>query len=294
LALLHGRARRRGILIALVLLLVCMCLPFAASAHTVLKHGMRGESVRELQDILNILGFLDEGSDGVFGDRTRQAVIAFQKANGLTVDGIVGADTWSLLEAEMARPRLETYIVNQGDTLYDLARLLGVSVDELAAINNISNPALIRVGQELLIPVTGIASRGKPGAAEMLHWDTANRIFKVGSIVTVIDVRTGLTFRVRRRGGSLHADVEPYTKEDTAMMKRICGGSWTWNRRPIIVQVSGRRIAASMNGMPHGGQTITDNNFNGHFCIHFLGSKLHNSGKSCSQHQACVKEAAAS
>ncbi|MFY9196460.1 MAG: peptidoglycan-binding domain-containing protein, partial [Bacillota bacterium] len=74
-----------------------MCLPFAASAHTVLKHGMRGESVRELQDILNILGFLDEGSDGVFGDRTRQAVIAFQKANGLTVDGIVGADTWSLL-----------------------------------------------------------------------------------------------------------------------------------------------------------------------------------------------------
>ena len=179
---------------------------------------MRGESVRELQDILNILGFLDEGSDGVFGDRTRQAVIAFQKANGLTVDGIVGADTWSLLEAEMARPRLETYIVNQGDTLYDLARLLGVSVDELAAINNISNPALIRVGQELLIPVTGIASRGKPGAAEMLHWDTANRIFKVGSIVTVIDVRTGLTFRVRRRGGSLHADVEPYTKEDLSLI----------------------------------------------------------------------------
>ena len=129
-----------------------MCIPFAASAHTVLKHGMRGESVRELQDILNILGFLDEGSDGVFGDRTRQAVIAFQKANGLTVDGIVGADTWSLLEAEMARPRLETYIVNQGDTLYDLARLLGVSVDELVN-NNISNPAY-QVGQELLIPVT--------------------------------------------------------------------------------------------------------------------------------------------
>lgn len=296
-ALCVWRARPHGTVIALILFLFLLCAfsPVAASYQGVLKKGMKGDAVRELQDVLGSLGFLEGESDGLFGDKTLDAVLAFQEANSLNVDGVVGADTWNLLETEIARTRMKTYIVSRGDTLYDLARRLDVTVTELAAINNISDPALIKVGQELLIPAPGaVASRGERGSCEMLHWDSVNRIFKVGSIATVIDVRTGLTFRVRRRGGSLHADVEPYTKDDTAIMKRVCGGSWTWDRRPIIVQIGGRRMAASMNGMPHGGQSLGNNNFKGHFCLHFAGSKLHNSRKSCPQHQKCVKEAAAS
>ena len=59
-------------------------------------------------------------------------------------------------------------------------------------------------------------------------------------------------------------------------MKEIYGGSWSWDRRAVILTVDGTRIAASMNGMPHG-QGALQNNFPGHFCIHFAGSTTHGS-----------------
>jgi len=284
-----------GTITALVLIVLCVLSPVVAGYQGVLKRGMKGEDVQELQDGLIVLGFLEGESDGLFGQKTLDAVTAFQRTHSLHVDGVVGADTWSLLEAEIARLRMKTYIVSRGDTLYDLARRFSVTVSDLASVNNIRDPALIKEGQELLVPAPGsVVSRGERGDSEMLHWDSVNRIFKVGSIATITDVRTGLSFRVRRRGGSLHANVEPYTKEDTAIMRRIYGGSWSWNRRPIIVRIGGRRIAASMNGMPHGGQSLGNNNFNGHFCLHFSGSKLHCSRKPCPEHQKCVREAAGS
>lgn len=53
----------------------------------------RGEPVRNLQRALNFSGAqLQE--DGLFGQITKAAVIDYQRANGLTVDGIVGVQTW--------------------------------------------------------------------------------------------------------------------------------------------------------------------------------------------------------
>ena len=54
---------------------------------------MRGSDIRTLQTMLNALGFRCGRADGVFGDRTKSAVMAFQRANGLKVDGIVGRAT---------------------------------------------------------------------------------------------------------------------------------------------------------------------------------------------------------
>ena len=54
---------------------------------------MRGSDVRTLQTMLNALGYRCGRADGVFGDRTQAAVKAFQRANGLKVDGIVGRAT---------------------------------------------------------------------------------------------------------------------------------------------------------------------------------------------------------
>ena len=71
-------------------------------------------------------------------------------------------------------------------------------------------------------------------------------------------------------------------------MKSIYGGSWSWNRRPILVKYNGHVYAASMNGMPHGTTTITNNNFPGHFCIHFYGSKTHGTKRVDATHQNCV------
>lgn len=127
---------------------------------------------------------------------------------------------------------------------------------------------------------------------EYLCWSKARHIYTRGSTATVTDVRTGLTFQVKRRGGTNHADSEPLKAADTAIMNRAYGSSWSWTPRPILVSVHGRDIAASMNGMPHGGQFIYGNNFPGHFCIHFKNSRTHNTNSISSRHQAAVIEAA--
>jgi hypothetical protein len=75
----------------------------------VLRQGnaARDPFVEVLQDMLAERGFFSGARDGLFGARTRAAVLAFQDAAGLTVDGVVGPATWAALsEAEVeTRPR---------------------------------------------------------------------------------------------------------------------------------------------------------------------------------------------
>lgn len=66
-------------------------------ARKQLSYGSRGSEVTDLQRLLNQNGYqLDE--DGIFGNKTQTAVKDFQKKNGLTVDGIVGEQTWGLFD----------------------------------------------------------------------------------------------------------------------------------------------------------------------------------------------------
>ena len=61
------------------------------------SYGSRGDAVRKLQELLNALGYDCGSVDGIFGSKTKAAVLAFQKANGLGEDGIVGPLTWAKL-----------------------------------------------------------------------------------------------------------------------------------------------------------------------------------------------------
>ncbi len=110
---------------------------------------------------------------------------------------------------------------------------------------------------------------------QLMPWEEARHIFRRYTKATVEDVDTGLRFEVQRRAGTYHADVQPLTARDTEIMKEIYNGEWSWRRRAIVVEVADMRLAASMNGMPHGEGRIRYNNFDGHFCIHFLGSTTH-------------------
>ncbi|MGO4537560.1 hypothetical protein [Paenibacillus sp. 2TAB19] len=125
----------------------------------------------------------------------------------------------------------------------------------------------------------------------MTSWDSVKQTLPNKSIFAVIDLESGLSFRVQRRAGSDHADVQPLTKADTATMKQIYGGSWSWKRKAVLVQSEQGWIAASMNGMPHGGDGIPENGFSGHFCIHFLGSSTHKSEFPDLAHQLMVHKA---
>lgn len=66
-------------------------------AMPMLGLGSTEEEVKTLQKKLNALGYDCGEADGVFGQNTLNAVIAFQTANGLTADGMVGAQTWAAL-----------------------------------------------------------------------------------------------------------------------------------------------------------------------------------------------------
>lgn len=130
------------------------------------------------------------------------------------------------------------------------------------------------------------------GTVELLDWfEGGSSWLNKGAYFVVTDVKTGLSFNVRRFGGWYHADSEPVTAEDTAIMKRIAGGHWSWDRRAIWVTYKGKTVAASMHCMPHMVNPTRSNNFDGHFCVHLYNSKVHATSRACPRHQACVRQA---
>jgi LysM repeat protein len=188
----------------------------------------------------------------------------------------------------------ETYIVKQGDTLWTISQAVGVPMPELLKANNLTEQSTIYTGMSLSLPKHQVAPKETAGPqyGELLDWWTeAQYVWPIGKNALIVDLRTGKSFMVRRSYGAFHADVEPLTAQDTAIIKEIWGG-WSWATRPVIVEVDGRRLAASANGMPHSIQSITDNNFNGHFCIHFLNSTRHKDNLMQADHQQNVRTAA--
>lgn len=68
------------------------------AVETLVKVGSQGSEVRAVQTRLKELGFFKDKIDGIFGSKTRAAVIAFQKDRGLTPDGIAGKNTLAALK----------------------------------------------------------------------------------------------------------------------------------------------------------------------------------------------------
>ena len=69
--------------------------PLTLGACPLLACGSMGTIVSLLQSRLNSIGFSCGSVDGMFGQNTKQAVMNFQKSRKLSVDGIVGKNTWS-------------------------------------------------------------------------------------------------------------------------------------------------------------------------------------------------------
>lgn len=129
-------------------------------------------------------------------------------------------------------------------------------------------------------------------AVEKLNWfSVVNSLFEKFTDARVVDVETKKEYNVRRVGGYNHADVEALTASDTATFKSLYGGTWSWTRRAVWVQIGDIWIAASINGMPHSYSYITDNNEDGHTCIHFYMSRTHGTDNLDPAHQNAVETA---
>ena len=78
--------------------------PAQPTAEPVMRSGMTGQNIKDLQSRLYTLGYYQAEIDGQFGAATKEAVMAFQRRNGLDADGIVGAETKAALFSAEARP----------------------------------------------------------------------------------------------------------------------------------------------------------------------------------------------
>ena len=85
------------------------------------------------------------------------------------------------------------------------------------------------------------------------------------------DPETGISWTLRVMSRGNHADVEPLTAADTAAMNQAFGNKESWGPKVVYVLLpDGRWSIASTHNVAHGGQTISDNNFDGQNCVHFL------------------------
>jgi hypothetical protein len=193
--------------------------------------------------------------------------------------------------------------------------LTEAAVKKFQANSKLTSDGVVGAGtKKALFGTAGTSSSKK---VELLDWwSGASKVFKVGMAAKVTDIKTGKTFNIIRTYGGNHADCEAKTTADSQRIKEIWGG-WSWVRRPVIVEVGGRRIAASIAAMPHAGvdkapatnivssrsggygrganlDKIKNNGMSGVIDVHFLNSKTHGTNKVDSKHQAAVKAAAKS
>ena len=105
-------------------------------AYTTLRNGSRGDDVKKLQQALIDAGYDvgSTGADGIYGTKTKAAVTAYQKANGLSVDGIAGNQTLGSLYSVAPTTN------NNNNTVNDMPLINGATQDlQDKAFNNTFN-----------------------------------------------------------------------------------------------------------------------------------------------------------
>ena len=282
-----------------------------------LRKGATGSAVKDLQTKLKKLGFYNASIDGDYGDTTVAAVKAFQKKYNLTADGVAGSETLKKLDSAYKNADSNTSTDDDSlrkgatgtavKTLQTNLKKLGFYTAYVDGSFGATTERAVKAFQKKY----GLTADGVAGSAtlkkiesavasassgkittERLDWFNGGKyVIPNGAVFQIKDVSTGLIFSARRQSGGNHMDAEPLTAEDTAILKKINGGTFSWRRRAVLVKYNGHVYAASIYSEPHGTNTILDNNFDGQFCLHFYGSKTHGTDRVDADHQKCVEQA---
>ena len=282
-----------------------------------LRKGATGSAVKDLQTKLKKLGFYNAYVDGSYGDTTVAAVKAFQKKYNLTADGVAGSETLKKLDSAYKNADSNTSTDDDSlrkgatgtavKTLQTNLKKLGFYTAYVDGSFGATTESAVKAFQRKY----GLTADGVAGSAtlkkiesavasassgkittERLDWFNGGKyVIPNGAVFQIKDVSTGLIFSARRQSGGNHMDAEPLTAEDTAILKKINGGTFSWRRRAVLVKYNGHVYAASIYSEPHGTNTILDNNFDGQFCLHFYGSKTHGTDRVDADHQRCVEQA---
>lgn len=245
----------------------------------------------------------------VVANKFKTTVDSIKTLNGLTTDSLLVGQVLKVpttaIPAEPApapaptpTTHTITYITHKvvsGDNPWNLSIKYGIPMPELLKVNGFTQSTSLTIGQSVKIPVHNVPVKPTPGPqyGERLDWWTeAQYVFPINKTAKITDFATGRTFYIKRTTGAFHADCEPLTAADSRIIKEIWGGAFSWTTRAVIVEVDGRRIAASMASMPHDVEYIIDNEFNGHFDLHFYNSTRHRDNLVDPYHQKQIAIAA--
>lgn len=236
----------------------------SSGSGTSYRNGSTGSGVLDLQTKLNALKYYEGKLSGNYGNLTEEAVRQFQKNNGLSADGVAGPKTIQAINA-------------QYNNLYNSN---GSTTEYSKVMYNLS--------------WTKTVDGSKTGKKIITNLFTASK-----NVATLKDIKTGLSFNITLQSAGNHVDAEPSTASDTATMCRIYNvndaDSIPYNRRAMVMTVGSEQFVCSVYGEVHGQQNITNNNFNGQFCVHFLDSTNHSTGNGYvpeeENHQAIIKKA---
>ena len=116
----------------------------------------------------------------------------------------------------------------------------------------------------------------------------ANNVIAKDEVLTLGDIVMNVSFQVKVQAVGNHADVEPLQASDTEALCSLYGVANAtelethnkYQRRAVLVTNSkGEQFIGSIYAIPHGLNTVTGNNFDGQFCVHFLNSTTHSTNR---------------
>lgn len=234
----------------------------AAKTYATLKEGMKSTAVTTMQKKLKTLGYLSANATGYFGSETKKAVVAFQRANSLTPDGVAGSATLNRLYGDTAVSSTAGSSGSSGTAVEGSGKITGPSVSSI----------------------------------KLLHWfNSVKPSLSSSSVVQIYDPASGYGWKLKTLSLGRHFDSEPLTAEDTLYMNAAFGGSTTWTPKPVYVKLSsGTWTLATMHNVPHLSGSIQNNNFDGHLCVHFLRDMdecTKNDPNYGVQHQKAIRDA---
>lgn len=244
----HNRKQKICAILAAVLSLSFMLSAAAMTwddrdANGIISYKEEGELIAAIQNRLRELGYFIYKPTGRYQSMTRLATIEFQKnqtddaGNQIISDGTIGEQTLNIL---------------------------------------FSNRAVrANIPIEVHIPIGKKADGSQKEKGELLAWETVKMELEAGKSYSLMDYNTGVTFSMKYTGGEAHAEMECPDAANTAIYKDVFGDAFNYSKRPMLIKLNDRYVACSLQGEPHGEDTVAANDMTGHACLYFYNSKSH-------------------